>query len=100
MSTRYTIIRGIDATAADTDGVIALDRLCLDARYWDVSSAFQRLPRPTIVQASTKSAVFRPSFVSSRLLRGDFEKELMQLGSVVERFNDSRGTCSIVNIGS
>jgi len=30
---RYTVIRGIDATTADIAGVIALDRLCLDARY-------------------------------------------------------------------
>jgi len=33
LSGRYTIVRGIDAAAADIAGVIALDRLCLDARY-------------------------------------------------------------------
>lgn len=32
-SSLYTIVRGIDATAADIEGVIALDRLCLEARY-------------------------------------------------------------------
>lgn len=29
----YTVVRGCEATPADVEGVIALDRLCLDARY-------------------------------------------------------------------